>query len=93
MHVQRSLTGATDLEEVTSLDMKVDTSENSLGNFGMLLVAYHCLGSHIKGSKGWIAGYGGKVLRVVVCVFRAIVFLYTFYKSLNVSFLCKLVFK
>lgn len=35
LNLQRLLTGETDLEKVTFLDMKVDTSENSLGNFGM----------------------------------------------------------
>ncbi|XP_064635322.1 leucine-rich repeat-containing protein 56-like isoform X2 [Lineus longissimus] len=33
----RALTGVDDLEQVTSLEMKVDTSETSLGNFGSML--------------------------------------------------------
>ena len=34
--VQRSLTGKKNLEEVEYLEMKVDTRDNSLGNFGKL---------------------------------------------------------
>jgi len=32
--LQRSLTGFKNLDEVEFLEMKVDTRENSLGNFG-----------------------------------------------------------
>ena len=32
--LQRSLTGFKNLDEVEYLEMKVDTRENSLGNFG-----------------------------------------------------------
>ena len=32
--MQRSLTGFKNLDEVEYLEMKVDTRENSLGNFG-----------------------------------------------------------
>ena len=35
-HQQRSLTGIRDLEEALTLEMKVDTRDNSLGNFGEL---------------------------------------------------------
>ena len=34
LFMQRSLTGFANLEEVEYLEMRVDTRENSLGNFG-----------------------------------------------------------
>lgn len=37
MCFQKSLTGIQNLEDVRSLELKVDTSDTSLGNFGSLL--------------------------------------------------------
>ena len=37
MFFQKSLTGIQNLEDVRSLELKVDTSDTSLGNFGSLL--------------------------------------------------------
>lgn len=38
--MQRSLTGFKNLDEVEYLEMKVDTRENSLGNFGKYKVYF-----------------------------------------------------
>ena len=40
LFMQRSLTGFANLEEVEYLEMRVDTRENSLGNFGKLYIKH-----------------------------------------------------